>query len=57
MAGCDNPRFPATGMHKFLAMELIKNDVLVVSTGCSSASCGTAGFLTPEMALENAGPA
>lgn len=56
MAGCDNPRFPATGMHKFLAMELIKNDVLVVSTGCSSASCGTAGFLTPEMALENAGP-
>jgi len=56
LAGCDNPRVPATGMHKFLATELIKNDVLVVSTGCSSAACGTAGFLTPEMALENAGP-
>ncbi|MBI4690698.1 MAG: anaerobic carbon-monoxide dehydrogenase catalytic subunit [Nitrospirae bacterium] len=56
MAGCDNPRFPATGVHKFLATELIKNDVLVVSTGCSSASCATAGFLTPEMAIENAGP-
>ncbi len=56
LAGCDNPRVPSTGMHKFLAIELIKNDVLVVSTGCSSASCGTAGFLTPEMALENAGP-
>jgi carbon-monoxide dehydrogenase catalytic subunit len=56
LAGCDNPRFPSTGIHKYLAKELIKNDVLIVSTGCSSAACGGAGFLTPEMALENAGP-
>ncbi len=56
LAGCDNPRVPSTGVHKYLATELIKNDVLVVSTGCGSAACGTAGYLTPEMALENAGP-
>lgn len=56
LAGCDNPRVPSTGLHKFLATELIKNDVLIVSTGCGSAACGTAGYLTPEMALENAGP-
>lgn len=56
MAGCDNPRVPATGLHKYLATELIKNDVLIVSTGCSSVACGGAGYLTPEMALENAGP-
>ncbi|HWR58226.1 MAG TPA: hypothetical protein VN328_04985, partial [Thermodesulfovibrionales bacterium] len=56
LAGCDNPRYPSTGIHKFLATELIKNDVLIVSTGCSSAACGGAGYLTPEMALENAGP-
>jgi len=56
LAGCDNPRVPATGVHRFLATELIKNDVLIVSTGCGSAACGTAGFLTPEMALEHAGP-
>lgn len=56
LAGCDNPRVPSTGLHKFIATELIKNDVLVVSTGCGSAACGTAGYLTPEMALENAGP-
>jgi carbon-monoxide dehydrogenase catalytic subunit len=56
LAGCDNPRFPSTGVHKYLATELIKNDVLIVSTGCSSAACGGAGYLTPEMALENAGP-
>jgi len=56
LAGCDNPRVPSTGIHRFLALELIKNDVLIVSTGCGSAACGTAGYLTPEMALENAGP-
>ncbi|MEJ2181930.1 MAG: anaerobic carbon-monoxide dehydrogenase catalytic subunit [Nitrospirota bacterium] len=56
LAGCDNPRVPATGIHRFLATELIKNDVLIVSTGCGSAACGTAGYLTPETALEQAGP-
>ncbi|MBI5025458.1 MAG: anaerobic carbon-monoxide dehydrogenase catalytic subunit [Nitrospirae bacterium] len=56
LAGCDNPRVPSTGIHRYLAVELIKNDVLIVSTGCGSAACGTAGYLTPEMALENAGP-
>ncbi|MCC6347633.1 MAG: anaerobic carbon-monoxide dehydrogenase catalytic subunit [Nitrospirales bacterium] len=56
LAGCDNPRVTSTGIHRYLAAELIKNDVLIVSTGCGSAACGTAGWLTPEMALENAGP-
>jgi carbon-monoxide dehydrogenase catalytic subunit len=56
LAGCDNPRVQSTGLHKYLAMELIKNDVLIVSTGCGSAACGTSGYLQPEMALEHAGP-
>lgn len=56
LAGCDNPRVPATGLHRYLATELIRNDVLIVSTGCGSAACGSAGYLTPENALENAGP-
>ncbi len=56
LAGCDNPRVESTGIHKYLVRELIKNDVLIVSTGCGSAACGAAGYLTPEMALENAGP-
>ena len=56
LAGCDNPRVASTGIHKYLAVELIKNDVLIVSTGCGSAACATAGYMTPEMALENAGP-
>lgn len=56
LAGCDNPRVNATGLHKFIATELIKRDVLIVSTGCGSAACGTSGYLTPEMAMEHAGP-
>lgn len=56
LAGCDNPRVASTGIHKYLATELIKNDVLIVSTGCGSAACATAGYMTPETALENAGP-
>jgi carbon-monoxide dehydrogenase catalytic subunit len=56
LAGCDNPRVPSQGLHRFLATELVRQDVLIVSTGCGSAACGTAGYLTPEMALENAGP-
>jgi carbon-monoxide dehydrogenase catalytic subunit len=56
LAGCDNPRVNATESHRFLATELIKRDVLIVSTGCGSAACGTSGYLTPEMAMEHAGP-
>jgi anaerobic carbon-monoxide dehydrogenase catalytic subunit len=56
LAGCDNPRVPSMGLHRYLALELIKNDVLILSTGCGAAACGTAGYLTPEMALEHAGP-
>ncbi len=56
LAGCDNPRVESTGLHTYLAMELIKNDVLIVSTGCGSQACGALGYLTPETALEHAGP-
>jgi carbon-monoxide dehydrogenase catalytic subunit len=56
LAGCDNPRYPSQGLHRYLAVELIKSDVLIVSTGCGSAACGTAGYLTPETALDVAGP-
>lgn len=56
LVGCDNPRVPTQGLHRYLAIELIKNDILVVSTGCGSHACSAAGFMTPETALEEAGP-
>ncbi|HEX9113844.1 MAG TPA: anaerobic carbon-monoxide dehydrogenase catalytic subunit, partial [Nitrospirota bacterium] len=56
LAGCNNPRITQDSLHNFLSREFIKNDVLVVQTGCSAHASGKAGYLTPENALENAGP-
>jgi carbon-monoxide dehydrogenase catalytic subunit len=39
-----------------LVKELIANDILVVQTGCSAIACAKAGLLTPEAAVEFAGP-
>ncbi len=56
LAGCDNPRVRATGIHGYLVRELIEDDVLVLSTGCGSAACAVSGYLDPDTALERAGP-
>lgn len=56
VVGCDNTRFPATAVHNYLIKELIRQDVLVVTTGCGSHACGMAGLVTPEQAYELAGP-
>jgi len=56
LAGCNNPRISQDSIHNFLSRELIKNDVLVVQTGCSAHASAKAGYMTPENALENAGP-
>ncbi len=55
IAGCNNPRITQDSLHNFLSRELIKNDVLVVQTGCSAMASAKAGYMTPENALENAG--
>ncbi|VAX28077.1 Carbon monoxide dehydrogenase CooS subunit [hydrothermal vent metagenome] len=56
IVGCNNPRIAQDSVHNYLAEEFIRNDVLVVSTGCGAAACAKAGFMTPETALEMAGP-
>jgi carbon-monoxide dehydrogenase catalytic subunit len=38
-----------------MVKELIKNDVLVVTTGCNAVSCGKHGLLRPEAAFEYGG--
>ncbi|HEY6010107.1 MAG TPA: anaerobic carbon-monoxide dehydrogenase catalytic subunit, partial [Nitrospirota bacterium] len=55
IAGCNNPRISQDSIHNFLTRELIKNDVLVLQTGCSAMASAKAGYMTPENALENAG--
>jgi carbon-monoxide dehydrogenase catalytic subunit len=54
VVGCNNPRTPHDYTHNYVVQELIKNDVLVVQTGCSAISVAKLGLLGPE-ALEHAG--
>lgn len=55
VVGCTNPRMKQDWVHVELVKELIKNDVLVVQTGCSQIALAKNGFLTPE-AAHLAGP-
>ncbi len=55
VVGCNNARTMHDNNHLILIKELIKNDVIVLTTGCSAAACGKAGLLTPEAAREFAG--
>ena len=55
VVGCDNPKNESGMCHADMVRELIKNDVLVVQTGCSGGACAKAGLLTPEAAFKFAG--
>jgi carbon-monoxide dehydrogenase catalytic subunit len=53
--GCSNPNVPYEEGHIRMVKELIKNDVIVVTTGCNAISCGKHGLLQPESAFKYAG--
>jgi len=55
IVGCDNPKNESGDAHVKLVKELIKNDILVVQTGCSALACAKASLLTPEAAKQFAG--
>jgi len=55
VVGCTNPRVVHDLEHTGLIRELIKRDILVVTTGCAQIACGKQGLLTPE-AASLAGP-
>jgi len=52
--GCNNPRTTQDATHDYLVRELLKNDVLVVETGCGAIASGKFGLLLGE-AMELAG--
>jgi carbon-monoxide dehydrogenase catalytic subunit len=56
IVGCTNPKIQQDYTHINLAKELIKRDVLVVTTGCATIACGKQALLNPKEALELAGP-
>jgi len=55
VVGCVNPKVRHNYSHVTITKELIKNDVLVVGTGCWAIAAGMHGLLSPEAAKE-AGP-
>lgn len=54
--GCNNPRVQQDAMHNAVVRELLRNDVLVVETGCGALASAKCGFLLGEAAMEYAGP-
>ena len=51
VVGCTNPRIKQDWVHVELVKELIKNNVLVVQTGCSQIALAKAGLLKPDAAV------
>jgi carbon-monoxide dehydrogenase catalytic subunit len=50
VVGCNNPKIQHDYGHINLVKELIRQNVLVVTTGCNAQACAKAGLLTPEAA-------
>jgi carbon-monoxide dehydrogenase catalytic subunit len=55
VVGCNNPRVTHDEGHVAMIKELIKNDVLVIQTGCSAMAAAKAGLMVPEAAVKYAG--
>jgi carbon-monoxide dehydrogenase catalytic subunit len=56
VVGCNNARSQHNNAHITMMKELIKNDVLVLTTGCGGIAAGMHGLLTPETAGVYCGP-
>ncbi len=52
VVGCNNVKVQHNYGHVNLVKELIKNNVLVVTTGCNAIACAEAGLLVPEAAAQ-----
>ena len=50
VVGCNNARVTHDDVHVTLCKELIKNDVLVLQTGCAAMATAKAGLMVPEAA-------
>jgi carbon-monoxide dehydrogenase catalytic subunit len=55
VVGCNNPKQPQDECHLAMVKELIKNDVLVVSTGCGALAAGKGGLMRPDAAAKYCG--
>jgi carbon-monoxide dehydrogenase catalytic subunit len=55
VVGCFNPNSDYEKNHILMVKELLKNDVIVVTTGCNAITCAKHGLLQPEAAFKYAG--
>jgi anaerobic carbon-monoxide dehydrogenase catalytic subunit len=56
VVGCNNARSRHNEAHIAVVKELIKHDVLVLTTGCNGIACAMEGLLVPESAAVYCGP-
>jgi carbon-monoxide dehydrogenase catalytic subunit len=56
VVGCNNARTKHNEGHIAIVKELIKNDVLVITTGCNGIACAMEGLLRPETGAAYCGP-
>jgi anaerobic carbon-monoxide dehydrogenase catalytic subunit len=56
VVGCNNPRSQQDYLHNYVTRELLKQDVLVVETGCGALAAAKQGLLLGEAGLDQVGP-
>jgi carbon-monoxide dehydrogenase catalytic subunit len=56
IVGCNNPRSKHDYLHTYVTKELLKQDVLVVETGCGAIASAKQGLLLGEAGLDQVGP-
>ncbi len=56
IVGCNNPRSKQDYLHTYVTQELLKQDVLIVETGCGAIASAKLGLLLGEAGLDKVGP-
>jgi carbon-monoxide dehydrogenase catalytic subunit len=56
IVGCNNARSKQDYLHNYVALELLKQDVLIVETGCGAIAAAKLGLMLGEAGLEKVGP-
>ena len=56
VVGCNNPRSQHDYLHTIVTKELLKQDVLIVETGCGAIACAKLGLMLGEAGLDEVGP-
>lgn len=56
IVGCNNPRSKQDYLHTYVTEELLKQDILVVETGCGAIASAKLGLLLGEAGLDKVGP-